>query len=136
MLFDLAAHAKSVSGKFAAAGGEIVAAGGLAGNAQCAHRLEDEMELAILIIAVYAGDEGKVEVAAVVINRAAAGDAAHELHMVALHGGKVALRPGVLVAAKDDGIGVYVEVERHLLRGDVFEKPLVRAEIRPAVLRI
>ena len=133
VLLDLAALAEGVAGELAALHGEVVAAGGLAGDAQRAHGVEDEAQLPVLIVALRAGDEGKIEVAAVVVDRAAAGDAAHELHMVALHGGEVALGPRVLVAAQNDGVVVDVEVQRHFVRGDVFEKPLVRAEVRPAV---
>ena len=86
VLFDLTAHTKGVAGKLAATGDQIIAASEFAGDAQRAHGVENQAELPVLLVTVYTGDEGKIEVAPVVVHRAAASDAAHELHLVAFHG--------------------------------------------------
>ncbi len=121
VLLDFAAHAESVAGKLAAVSDQIVAAGEFTGNAQGAHGVENQAELPVLIIAIDPGDKGKIEVAPVVIHRTAAGDAAHELHLIALHGIQIAFSPRVLIAADDNGVFVDIKIQRQIVRANVLQ---------------
>ena len=89
--------------------------------------------LGLHIIAVRAGDKGEIEVPPVVEYGPAAGDPPDQLHPVALHGREIALPPGVLVAADDDGVFVDIEVENPVLGPEMVEKPLVPGQIVPSV---
>ena len=96
------------AGDLAALHQDVVAAGGLRVQAQAPqrrhHRLGEAADADAVV--AYVGDEGVVQVAQVVIDRAAAGAAAHHVDMVLLHKGAVDLRLGVLVAAYYDGVVV------------------------------
>ena len=59
-------------------------------------------------------DEREVQVAHVMIDRAAPGYPARKVYAVALYGFDIALAPGVLVLADDHGVSILPQVERHL----------------------
>ena len=135
VLADIAALAEGVAGKLAAIGQQIVSAAEFAGDAQRAHGGENHAQLAFEIVDVLAGDKGKVQIAAVVEDRAAAGNAPHQLHTVPLHGAQIAFRPGILAAADDDRVVIGIEVEEHIVGREVFDEILIRAQVVPAVRR-
>ena len=87
VLAHRAARAECVSGKLAPVRQQIVSAGKFARNAQRTHRAQDHVHLSVQIVSVFARDERKIQIARIVEYRAAAGDSAHQLHMIALHGG-------------------------------------------------
>ena len=77
--------------------------------------------LAAQVIVLRAKREREVEVSHVVVHGAAAGKTTRQRSAVALELSRAAFRPGVLVAADDDGVTVLPEVDnqrilRHRIR--------------------
>ena len=100
------------TGHLAALHQNVVSAGGLRLQSQTLQRRHNGPCEALhgqpLGIA-HVGDEGVVQVAHIVVDRAAAGTAAHHADMVPLHKGGVDLLSGVLVAAHHNGVVVLPE---------------------------
>ena len=100
-----------VAGKLAAVGQNVVPAGNFGRNAKRPARLDNHALLAAQVIVLRAKRECEVEVSHVVVHGAAAGKTTRQRSAVALELSRAAFRPGVLVAADDDGVTVLPEID-------------------------
>ena len=100
------------TGHLAALHQNIVSAGGLRLQPQTLQRRHNRPREALHgqpFRIAHVGDEGVIQIAHIVIDRAAAGTTAHHADMVLLHKGGVDLLGGILVAAHHNGVVVLPE---------------------------
>ena len=102
---------EGVAGELAPVRQNVVPAGDLRRDAEGAAGLHDHALLLAKVIVLRAQREGEVEIAHVVVDRAAAGETAGQCPAVALQLGRAAFLPRVLVAADDDRVLVLPEIE-------------------------
>ena len=109
-------HALGGAGDLAALRQNVVAAGGLGLHAEGGHRPADNAQLPGDIVQCLWHHKGKVEVAQVVVHRAAARGAAHQRAASLAQGIHPAFLPGVLAAANDHGVGILPQEQGGHLR--------------------
>ena len=101
-----------VAGEFAPFGQQVVSAGELARNAERSHRSLDDRQLPRQIVLRARDDEAEVEVAQIVIDRAAARRAPRERAAVQAHLLRRAFAPCVLRPPDHDRVRVLPQIQR------------------------
>ncbi len=95
---------------------------------QCAqNRLRIQFEIDIHRIGGV-GDDGKVQIPEIVINRPAAGRTAHNIDLVFVHIGLVDFFGGVLIAADDDRIVIAPQKDINVV-AQIFQHPFFQGQI-------
>ena len=121
-----------VAGEFLPVDGDVVAAVDLRMDTQSRqgthHRLTEQVHIQSSA-ACGIGDEGEVQIAHVVIHRAAAGQPPHHPDAPALHGLQVDLGQGVLILADDDGIVILPEHKVHPIPGQTVKDVLLHSQV-------
>ncbi len=123
-------YIKRVPGDLFAVHRQVVAPGNLRADAQQAAGLHDNRKLPRDIKIPLAKDKGKIEVAQVVVDRAAARQPARKAPAIGLQRFHIAFLPAFLVAADHHGVPVLPQVQdtfpgtdglhQHILPGKVF----------------
>ena len=130
------AHVLGVAGELLAVHSDVVAAGDLRLHAEGAQRFHDGDAEHMEVDAVHpvgVGDEREVQVAQVVIDRAAAGKAAHHGDVMGPDEVTVDLRHRVLIFADNDGVVVLPEHEVALAAVQAVEHILLQSQIPAGV---
>ena len=121
----LPGEAESVAGKLCAGiRHKVVAPGEARMNAERAHRGKDYGKLARKVIFPAWGHKREVQVAKVVVHRAAARGAPGKAAPILCKELRAAFAPCVLVAADHNGVPVLPKVKRHALLGGIKQKLL------------
>ena len=97
-------------------------------------RAQDGPGLAGLVVIGVPGDEGEIQVAQVVEDRAASGGTAHDRDAVLLRLPRVAFQPHVLVPPDDHRVPVPPQVEDQFPFPDVFREGGFQRQVREGVV--
>ena len=124
-----AAVVKRIAGEFFAIGKQIISAGNLRRNAERAARAADHGKLPGQIIVLRGDEKGKIQIAEIMENSAAAGKTARKAAALLREQLRAAFFPGVLVAADHNRVLVLPEVERAAASFLRFEQDLLDGEI-------
>jgi hypothetical protein len=120
---------ESVAGEFPATAEDIVAAGKFGLQAIVCHGTLEDGKLAGLVVQLIGHDEGEIEIAQIVKDRATSRAATHQKSPVGLQEVYIALGIGILELSNDNGTAVGPEVKGNVSVGRLREEILLNGNV-------
>ena len=134
----IAGEAEGIAGELrpAAPDHQVVATGELRRYAEAGHRPAHHLQLAAHVVVRPGQHEAEIQVAHVVVHRAAAAAAPGQAATLILQQLHPALPPGILMPADDHGVPVLPQVQYPVVLSQCFEQQRLHRQVVPGVVGI